>query len=221
MRVSMFRRYFTISYAVTLGFLTAVLTSALLAQALNAGLFVFESGSVVSAGAMNENFRLLREAAEKNAADAGANTAALATIRSAPVGGIIAWHKNLGPGAPALPPGWLECNGQTVSDADSPFNGITLPDLNGGARFLRGSGTSGLFQDDAFQGHYHLRNPGGFQESHSIPGTGISWLINIAAAERLEYTTGAPVSDGTHGVPRVDFETRPTNMSVVWIIKIK
>jgi len=32
---------------------------------------------------------------------------------------------------PYLADAWLECNGQVVNDADSPYNGETLPDLNG------------------------------------------------------------------------------------------
>lgn len=53
---------------------------------------------------------------------------------------------------PELPDNWMECNGLTVSDADSPYNGVTLPSLNGTSddtkRFLRGvnaesTGTTG------------------------------------------------------------------------------
>jgi len=44
---------------------------------------------------------------------------------------------------PTLPDGWVECDGSTLSDSDSPYNGATLPDLNSTQRFLRGSDTSG------------------------------------------------------------------------------
>ena len=37
----------------------------------------------------------------------------------------------------------MECNGQTISDAASPYNGQTLPNLNGNRQFLRGNSTSG------------------------------------------------------------------------------
>lgn len=68
-----------------------------------------------------------------------------------PIGSVIAWHKALA-GAPALPDGWLECNGQVVGDPTSPLDGQTLPNLNGdvhggGGRFLRGSNKSGILQD--------------------------------------------------------------------------
>lgn len=31
---------------------------------------------------------------------------------------------------PSLPTGWVECTGQTISDADSPINGKVVPNLN-------------------------------------------------------------------------------------------
>src|SRR4051794_30062889 len=64
---------------------------------------------------------------------------------SAPVGCVKAWLKSF-PGVPATPSGWMECNGQVLNDAQSPLDGQTLPDLNGGAgiqRFLRGAMASG------------------------------------------------------------------------------
>ena len=48
-----------------------------------------------------------------------------------PIGTVLPWVKNLA-GVPALPVGWLECNGQVVADSQSPLDGETLPDLNGG-----------------------------------------------------------------------------------------
>ena len=60
-----------------------------------------------------------------------------------PIGAVISWLKSL-TGCPALPDGWVECNGQTLSDSSSPFNGQVIPNLNGGTyRILRGASTSG------------------------------------------------------------------------------
>src|SRR4051794_40465722 len=64
---------------------------------------------------------------------------------AAPIGSVKAWLKNF-PGVPALTAQWAECNGQVLSDAQSPLNGQMLPDLNGGSgiqRFLRGAMMSG------------------------------------------------------------------------------
>ena len=47
-----------------------------------------------------------------------------------PIGSILPWAKSF-TGVPTLPQGWAECDGSTVSDAESPLNGQTLPDLNG------------------------------------------------------------------------------------------
>jgi hypothetical protein len=69
-----------------------------------------------------------------------------------PIGGVIPWLKSLTvkTGAPALTlsPEFVECNGQTLHDPQSLWDGKVIPDLNGitGSfvkRFLRGSSTSG------------------------------------------------------------------------------
>jgi hypothetical protein len=62
-----------------------------------------------------------------------------------PVGTIMAWAKSL-PGVPALPDGWVECIGQTLSDPESPLHGTVIPNLNGAAQ----SGAVG-----GSETHYH------------------------------------------------------------------
>lgn len=73
--------------------------------------------------------------------DIDQNSSDIAEVENAliPVAGITAWHKNLGE---SLPANFVECNGQTVSDADSPLDGQTIPDLNDGD-LLRGQTSSG------------------------------------------------------------------------------
>lgn len=65
----------------------------------------------------------------------------------APIGSVQAWLKSL-TGTPSLPSNWVECNGQTISDAASVYNGVTIPNLNasggGTQRFLRGATASGI-----------------------------------------------------------------------------
>jgi len=57
-------------------------------------------------------------------------TADISSVVLAPIGAIIAWFKSY-PNTPAtLPSGWVEANGAVVNDADSVYNGQTLPDLN-------------------------------------------------------------------------------------------
>lgn len=63
-----------------------------------------------------------------------------------PIGSAIPWLKSFG-NTPTLPDEYVECNGQVLSDADSPYNGQAVPNLNGAnsgtQRFLRGATISG------------------------------------------------------------------------------
>jgi len=47
-----------------------------------------------------------------------------------PIGSVISWLKNY-TNTPSLPTGWVECNGQTLSDVGSVYNGQIIPNLNG------------------------------------------------------------------------------------------
>lgn len=58
-----------------------------------------------------------------------------------PVGGVVAFLKSF-TNCPTLPAEYVECNGQTLSDAQSVFNGQTIPNLNA-SNFLMGSSSSG------------------------------------------------------------------------------
>ncbi len=140
-----------------------------------------------------------------------------------PLGTVLAWHKSFN-NTPALPDGWVECNGQTLSDPASPYDGQIIPDLNNpketwntkGA-FLRGDTTSGAFEDDRLQGHHHALNDRAFivGSSGETPGGNNNKQLTPEAE-----TLGA-VDDGIHGSPRLGPETRPVNMSVVWIMKVR
>lgn len=115
------------SFAKGIAFALGLSFTALIAAPLN----IFTTGESASSQKMNENFG-----------------------KMSPVGTINAWHKSM-TGTPTLPDGWVECNGQVIGDTESPYDGQTIPDLNGQARFLRGSSTSGSMQGDQFQGHHH------------------------------------------------------------------
>ena len=131
---------------------------------------------------------------------------------STPLGTIIAWHKSL-TGTPSIPDGWVECNGQTLSDPASPLNGQVIPNLNGhpsGANspglgekrsmFLRGGTSSGAGQDGTYQQH-----------------------IDLASFQPFTGGGGSAFKSGLF-LPRSSIngdETRPVNMTVVWIMKVK
>ena len=138
-----------------------------------------------------------------------------------PIGSIVAWHGNM-TGVPGLPAGWVECNGQTIFDANSPMNGIVVPNLNGGTtsesgdasrgRFLRGNTTSGLFQQDQANNLAYINHDdtGNADTEDFLDDDGT--LVTIR-----NYST-----DGDRFQARLDgVETRVTNMSVRWIIRTK
>lgn len=70
----------------------------------------------------------------------GSNSKAI--VGFVPVGTVIDWLKSF-TNTPALPAQFVECNGQTLSDSDSVYNGQVIPNLNGDNRFMRGNSTSG------------------------------------------------------------------------------
>ncbi len=129
-----------------------------------------------------------------------------------PIGSIIAWHKNLG-GVPSLPPQYVECNGQALNDPSSLLNGQIIPNLNGEGRFLRGSNVAGTMQADELKSHNH-------QVISSWPSaTCTEWHVVadwMDPGEGVTWENWGPSLTHTGGS-----ETRPINMSVVWIMKIK
>jgi len=126
-----------------------------------------------------------------------------------PIGTIMAWHKSLGgaSGTPSLPEGWVQCDGQTLSDSESVYDGEVIPNLNGGARFLRGSATSGTEQAPSA-----VTALGG-------TGSGETFVEDNDGTRSTAFSQGRSVTGA--GTPITAYKTRPINMSVVWIIRIK
>lgn len=152
-----------------------------------------------------------------------------------PVGSIIAWHKqpnakhdgsDSGNPLSAEPPdGWMECNGDPLPP-NSPLakTGAThTPKLNSG-RFLRGAGTSGTYQSDAFQDHIHIApslngRSVTFWGQHNHPDDPSSNDIFRSVTGTRQFVEIDHT--GTSNSGRAADETRPQNMSVVWIIRVK
>ena len=154
------------------------------------------------------------------------NQGFLATL---PIGSIIGWHRDLNPDyIPLLPAGWVECNGQTIDDPESPFHGLQIPNLNGEGRFLRGAETSGELQEDQMQshkhddlGHDHDAKRFGEMQNRAMndgPYTLADWYKGEPLKASAQLTN--PV-ESTAGPVRHGDETRPINMSVIWIMKVK
>jgi len=115
-----------------------------------------------------------------------------------PVGGIVAWVKSM-PGSPSLSNHWVECNGQVLNDPDSPFNGSTIPNLNGQARFLRGGNSSGS-------------TGGAENHTHSLDWYG--WAGGSGNEKR--YLGG----ENSNGLVSSE-SSLPPYYSVVWIMRVK
>jgi hypothetical protein len=153
-----------------------------------------------------------------------------------PIGSITAWDKTPIQ-TPSIPEGWVECNGQTISDAESVYNGVTIKNLNGSGggtkRFIRGSTTSGTIGGTGCH-------------THSIACTGytcVSTQINLCATGYTGCTTivqsgcGATVASPTHshsvsgcgfGIghshlnPDTDYSDHlPQHIEMVYIMRIK
>ena len=131
----------------------------------------------------------------------------IAKFRNVPIGTIMAWHKSMKQ-TPSLPKDWVECNGQKLRDPGSPYHGQMMPNLNGKFLFLRGGSKSGVYQKDKIKRLEFYFCVAGAQ--HQRISFGNKWQINVAAPSynaRLHR--------------EFSHETRPKNMSVVWIIKVK
>ncbi len=131
-----------------------------------------------------------------------------------PIGSIIAWHKSFA-NTPALPAGWVECNGQTLNDPSSPYNGQVIPDLNSNTQdgsinsgmFLRGASTSGTKQADG-------------TAPNGLSGTVFALMsANNVSSQGGGWWNGNPTAPVTFS--STDPETRPANMTVVWIMRVE
>ncbi len=141
-----------------------------------------------------------------------------------------------------IPDGWMECNGSAISrttfvelfnkigttygagDESTTFN---LPDLRG--EFIRGwdhgrgvdSGRAlGSEQFDAFQGHWHTT----YQEA-GVPPTNVPTVSNSLFGANNKGVNNQvirdPITNTVNGTPRTASETRPRNVALVPIIKVK
>jgi hypothetical protein len=128
------------------------------------------------------------------AGPAGPQGPAGPSIGAIPIGGVAAWMKSFA-NTPPLPAEFAECNGQVLNDPLSPYDGATIPDLNGEGRFLCGSSVSGPTGGAA--GHSH-----GYNSSVSVDGGG--------AYSVAENGTGTTTVDHL-----------PPFYEVVWIMRVR
>lgn len=160
----------------------------------------FVNGTVADASLINENF---------------------AYVGMVPVGTILDWCKSF-TNTPALDNHFVECNGQVLSDAESIYNGQTIPNLNGSGA-TTGTATSGAattitqstasWTTNAFAG-FVIKLTGGtgsgqFRQVVSNTATAITiqgnWTTNPASGTTFSVSSpqrflrGATTSGGTGG----------------------
>ena len=201
----------------------------------------FSSGQVIRAADVNANFASLKDAINDNdtriGSLSGLNTSAKSNLVQAineaaqggsqgpvgpqgpagatgagPVGSVVAYLKSF-PGVPALPAEFAECNGQTLVDPLSALNGQTLPDLNGGNRFLRGSSTSGTVL--GADTHTHTFTSGTADMTTVLGGganPGGPFVIGPAAAG-----TSMLAVKGTNST----VSSLPACYEVVWVMRVR
>ena len=123
-----------------------------------------------------------------------------------PIGSIIPWCKSF-TGVPSIPDRFLECDGSVISDADSPLDGETLPDLLDPQSFLRGDTTSGGVV-------------GSDTHTHTISGT-----TTTNTQTQTQDSVGGNVSVGAHNHSYSGSSdsgsSLPVYYEVVWIMRIK
>jgi len=128
-----------------------------------------------------------------------------------PIGTISPWLKSY-TNTPALTGAWVECNGQVLSDADSVYNGQTIPDINGYTgtqRFLRGGGSSDGSTPTA------SGDTGGSDTMAHTHNTNAASNPNNASDGSRNYAAIGVVTAASNT------ENRPPFYEVVWIIRVK
>jgi len=109
----------------------------------------------------------------------------------------------------ALPSGWVECNGQVISDSTSIYDGQTIPNLNSGSIedtysfFLRGHTSSGQTETSQNKAHTHTIDNG------------------VHAGGGAVYGRGIATPDGNSTNSDGGDEARPMSYTVVWIMRIQ
>jgi microcystin-dependent protein len=143
---------------------------------------------------------------------------AITPVLQVPIGGVAAWLKSYA-NTPALPSGWIECNGQTLNDPESPYNGQAIPNLNGGNRFLRGNSTSG---NTGGSETVSLTAEQNGEHSHYLPtvnnGGGSTRLAIINFDNDDNPYTEIESEKSGSGSPH---ENLPPYYNVVWIMRVK
>jgi hypothetical protein len=139
-----------------------------------------------------------------------------------PVGSIVAWHRDIDTSKPrTLPRGWVVCDGKTITEG--PLKGRATPALNvrktpyEGGYFLRGGQRSGELQDATALFRKWEGTAGA-----AVPRDDAQFARNIDGTTHFPSYWNQVTVESRVEKPKVPFiYTRPVNMSVVWIMRVK
>jgi len=145
-----------------------------------------------------------------------------------PVGSIIAWTDRLDKSikdVKDLPAGWMFCDGSTIWDRESVFYGKKVPNVNGEKYFLRGTNPADILvtqedmvRDMTIEDRYTADHIwGNCQEN------GDREIHNSNIRHALSYDDYICVHDfkTSQRNSHTGHETRPRNLGVIYIIRIK
>lgn len=121
---------------------------------------------------------------------------------------------------PKLGSRWIECNGQTIDDEDSPYDGVTAPNLNNTTgpntqRFLRGAKRSG---NTGGEDTHVLTTNEIPAHTHTIPSkqTDSFGTTSVRTGDAPNATIASNSAGGGQA-----HENRPPYYEVVWIMRIR
>merc|ERR1719495_2883761 len=153
----------------------------------------------------------------------------------APLGTITAWVSRPLPNSPHtenLPTGWIRCDGSVIPQP-SPWAGQKTPNINGESRFLRGGADNVMLQtqEDSIQSHTHsVRDPGhthGYNDKYYGQPPAFGPSGTDFGGDRFDANHASTTNSAASGVTvtgvqgaRVDSETRPKNLRVVYIMRV-
>jgi len=177
------------------------------------------TGSTISAEDASETNKGIMEIATEDETQTGTDTIRAVvpdTLQSVlpPVGSIVAWLKSFTNTPQTLPTGWVEADGSVLSDADSVYDGQTLPNLNVENRFLRGRGASGGTGGEASHTLTENEMPSHNHTVSATSGVGLS-----IGAQQGAAAAGAATTSNTGG--GAGHENEPPFYDVVWIMRVK
>jgi len=164
------------------------------------------------------------------------NTENINALSVAPIGTIIAWvtkpsKETSNELVVDLPDGWVRCDGSTIP-SQSVWAGYFTPDLNGEKKFLRGSHDDHqlTMEDEKTRLPDHTHTASSTPHSHTYWDEHLDGRdCNMASGDYWCTHNKAETSSSTTVDITVDFvfqhsffdnETRPTNMNVIYIMRV-